>query len=308
IREAWRGHRASGFEEMACSSMRRRGERTSFPGAVSGPIGAIGSNAAWCSSMPPRRPVGQRKRGSWPKSTRVNPASTRASGCSRISGRPHRIGWTGTTEWSSRRRSSARGNGDCNPVSRTAHLLPCAPMTNAHSPIGTPGRPWGAPEIDAWRSRQTKQRSYADDVLTQVKRLEDRFELVEYGRLQEADEVFPLVALRNRDWDERRPLALITGGVHGYETSGVHGALHFAAHEASAYVGTFDLLIAPCVSPWAYERIHRWNPAAVDPNRSFQEDSPAPESAALMQLVAPWRERFRLHIDLHETTDSDETE
>lgn len=181
-------------------------------------------------------------------------------------------------------------------------------MTNAHSPIGTPGRPWGAPEIDAWRSRQTKQRSYADDVLTQVKRLEDRFELVEYGRLQEADEVFPLVALRNRDWDERRPLALITGGVHGYETSGVHGALHFAAHEASAYVGTFDLLIAPCVSPWAYERIHRWNPAAVDPNRSFQEDSPAPESAALMQLVAPWRERFRLHIDLHETTDSDETE
>lgn len=181
-------------------------------------------------------------------------------------------------------------------------------MTNAPYPIGTPGRPWGAPEIAAWRALQSKQRSYADDVLAQVKRLEDRFELVEYGQLGEAEEAYPLVALRSRSWDERRPLALITGGVHGYETSGVHGALHFAAHDAAAYEGRFDLLIAPCVSPWAYERIQRWNPAAVDPNRSFRADSPAPESAALMRLIAPWRERFHLHIDLHETTDTDETE
>src|SRR5690606_37987394 len=111
-----------------------------------------------------------------------------------------------------------------------------------------------------------------------------------------------------RNWDESRPLALITGGVHGYETSGVHGALHFAAHDAAAYEGRFDLLIAPCVSPWAYERIHRWNANAVDPNRSFREDSPAGESAALLRLIAPLRGRFLLHIDLHETTDSDESE
>jgi hypothetical protein len=181
-------------------------------------------------------------------------------------------------------------------------------MTNAPYPLGTPGRPWGAPEIAAWRALQSKQRSYAEDVLAQVKRLDDRFELVEYGQLGEAGEAYPLVALRSRSWDERRPLALITGGVHGYETSGVHGALHFAAHDAAAYEGRFDLLIAPCVSPWAYERIQRWNPAAVDPNRSFRADSPAPESAALMRLIAPWRERFHLHIDLHETTDTDETE
>ena len=58
----------------------------------------------------------------------------------------------------------------------------------------------------------------------------------------------------------------------------------------------------------AYERIHRWNPQALDPNRSFRAHSPAQESAALMNLIAPWRERFVVHIDLHETTDSDETE
>ena len=62
------------------------------------------------------------------------------------------------------------------------------------------------------------------------------------------------------------------------------------------------------MSPWAYERIHRWNADATDPNRSFRKDSPAAESALLMQLVAPLHDRFLVHIDLHETTDSDESE
>src|SRR5690606_5200143 len=96
--------------------------------------------------------------------------------------------------------------------------------------------------------------------------------------------------------------------VHGYETSGVHGALRFIDEHASGYAGRINLLVAPCVSPWAYERIHRWNADAVDPNRSFREDSPAEESAALMRLVAPFRGRFLVHIDLHETTDTDESE
>jgi hypothetical protein len=101
---------------------------------------------------------------------------------------------------------------------------------------------------------------------------------------------------------------LVTGGVHGYETSGVHGALAFLAGPAQAYEGKVNLLVAPCVSPWAYERIHRWNAGAIDPNRSFRADSPAPESAALMRLVEPFRDRVRVHVDLHETTDTDESE
>ncbi|MET0226395.1 MAG: peptidase, partial [Dokdonella sp.] len=74
------------------------------------------------------------------------------------------------------------------------------------------------------------------------------------------------------------------------------------------YAGRINLIIAPCVSPWAYERIHRWNAQAIDPNRSFRADSPAAESAALMRLIAPLRDRVLVHIDLHETTDSDESE
>jgi len=96
--------------------------------------------------------------------------------------------------------------------------------------------------------------------------------------------------------------------VHGYETSGVHGALRFLDQHAEAYTGRVNLLVAPCVSPWGYERIHRWNFDAIDPNRSFKEPSAAQESAALMRLVAPLLGQFAVHIDLHETTDTDASE
>jgi hypothetical protein len=69
-----------------------------------------------------------------------------------------------------------------------------------------------------------------------------------------------------------------------------------------------NVLVVPCVSPWAYERIHRWNALALDPNRNFRDDSPAPESAALCRLLAPLRESILVHLDLHETTDTDESE
>ena len=77
---------------------------------------------------------------------------------------------------------------------------------------------------------------------------------------------------------------------------------------ARDYDGRVNLLVVPCVSPWGYERIHRWNRDAIDPNRKFRADSPAQEAAALMALVAPLGDRVMLHIDLHETTDTDESE
>lgn len=175
-------------------------------------------------------------------------------------------------------------------------------------PIGTAGQPWGPAEKAAWRAQQTRRRSYADDVLAAIERPRAHFDVVEYGRLDYAPEVYPLRALRSRDWHDARPVVLVTGGVHGYETSGVHGALAFLEQRAGDYAGRVNLLVAPCVSPWAYERIHRWNPLAIDPNRSFRAGSPAGESAALIDLVAPWRERVLVHVDLHETTDSDESE
>lgn len=175
-------------------------------------------------------------------------------------------------------------------------------------PIGVPGKPWGDAEKAEWLSRQRKQRSYADDVLRVIERLRARFDVVQYAELDYAPDRYPLFALKSRDWKDALPVMLVTGGVHGYETSGVHGALQFADRHVADYAGRANIVVVPCVSPWGYERIHRWNPYALDPNRNFVPDSPAPESAALMRLVAPFRERVSMHIDLHETTDTDESE
>ena len=178
----------------------------------------------------------------------------------------------------------------------------------ATAPIGSPGHPWGAAEKAEWRSRQQRRRRYDADMLPALDRLRERFDVETYGRLDYPPDSYELFAIRSRAWRDDLPCALVTGGVHGYETSGVLGALQFAERHAADYATRFNLLIAPCVSPWAWERIHRWNPDAIDPNRSFREPSPARESAALMRLVAPWRGRFLVHVDLHETTDSDESE
>lgn len=182
-------------------------------------------------------------------------------------------------------------------------------MTPRHAhPIGTPGQPWGEAERSLWRSRQRRQRSYASDVLEAVAHLHAHWDVQPYGELDYAPDSYPLVALHSADWSHDRPIALVTGGVHGYETSGVHGALRFAAGHGSAYEGRINVLVVPCVSPWGYEHVQRWNPAAVDPNRSFSAHGKALESIALMRLLAPMQGRFLVHIDLHETTDTDESE
>ena len=175
-------------------------------------------------------------------------------------------------------------------------------------PIGTPGQPWGEAELAQWRACQVRQRSYTNDVLAAVECLRDRMDVGAYGEVVYAGEHLPLVALRSPAWDAALPSVLVTGGVHGYETSGVHGALRFVEQHAPRYAGHVNLLVVPCVSPWAYEHIQRWNFDAIDPNRAFREPSPAQESAALIRLVAQLRGQFTAHIDLHETTHTDESE
>jgi Succinylglutamate desuccinylase / Aspartoacylase family len=188
-------------------------------------------------------------------------------------------------------------------------LLGAPDMTNpAPYPIGTPGQPWGVAEISAWQTGQSRKRSYVADVVSVIDGLRSRYEVVQYGRLEYHPEGYALFAIKSREWRDELPCVLVTGGVHGYETSGVYGALQFVDRHAADYAGRINLVVAPCVSPWAYERINRWNPDAIDPNRSFRDDSPARESAALMHLVTPLRDRILVHVDLHETTDTDESE
>jgi len=180
--------------------------------------------------------------------------------------------------------------------------------TAAPYPIGTPGIPWDAAEVETWRSRQVRQRSYQDEVLARIEALRSRYDVSPYGQLDYQPDHYPLMAIRSRHWSDELPVMLVTGGVHGYETSGVHGALQFVEDHAQLYAGRINLIVAPCVSPWGYERIHRWNPQALDPNRAFRSDSLVPEATALKALVEPLGDQVLMHIDLHETTDTDESE
>ena len=174
-------------------------------------------------------------------------------------------------------------------------------------PIGTPGQSWGEAERKAWREQRDVKRSYQEEVVTKIDALRERFDVEQYGALSYDEARFPLFCIKTRNWDAAKPVVLVTGGVHGYETSGVHGALKFVDTQAERYAEHFNIVVAPCVSPWGYEVINRWNPNAIDPNRSFYADSPAEESANLIKLVATLGDVL-MHIDPHETTDSDETE
>ncbi len=175
-------------------------------------------------------------------------------------------------------------------------------------PIGTPGQPWTDAEKTAWFEQRDIVRSYRDDVRRRLDALGDDFVVEQYGALSIAPQTYPLLAATFAHAGVDAPWAVVTGGVHGYETSGVHGALAFLESHARDYAARLNLLVAPCVSPWGYEIINRWNPKAVDPNRSFIADSPSEEAEALMAFIASKGIGPLVHLDLHETTDSDEEE
>ncbi|MEM7083128.1 MAG: M14 family metallocarboxypeptidase [Pseudomonadota bacterium] len=174
-------------------------------------------------------------------------------------------------------------------------------------PIGQPGVAWGEVEKSQWLAVQTLKRSYDEEVLQPLAQLDSMYTVSQYGALSIDSERYPLFGVRS-PMQPSNPWVLITGGVHGYETSGVQGALRFLLTRGADYIERINLMVAPCVSPWGYETINRWNPYAMDPNRSFYDDSPAEEAALLMRWVKSIGASMRVHIDLHETTDTDNSE
>jgi hypothetical protein len=181
-------------------------------------------------------------------------------------------------------------------------------MSNSTAyPIGIPGQKWTDDHKAQWLAQVTIKRSYQDEVVSKLTPLAAQFEQIQYGALSYDVDKYPLFGFKPLKWDSTKKTILITGGVHGYETSGVQGAIQFLATKAQDYAQYFNVVVAPCISPWGYETINRWNPKALDPNRSFYPNSPAEESAALMAFVATLGEVYA-HIDLHETTDTDEIE
>jgi hypothetical protein len=183
--------------------------------------------------------------------------------------------------------------------------------SSQHYPIGIPGKPWEIAHKSMWLGQQMVKRKYRPEVIEKLNELRYDFDMDRYGALSCAPGLYPMFALKNIDWDDNKPVILITGGVHGYETSGVQGAIRFMQTRTKHYSQWFNIIVAPCLSPWGYETINRWNPRAVDPNRSFTREiylSPTEESAKFMQYIKDSGITPLAHFDLHETTDTDNSE
>ena len=86
-------------------------------------------------------------------------------------------------------------------------------------PIGTPGKPWNDADKKAWFELQTVKRSYLDDVVSQLDSLSSDFNIEQYGALSYDSDKYPLYILKSKQWHADKPTVLVTGGVHGYETS-----------------------------------------------------------------------------------------
>ena len=175
--------------------------------------------------------------------------------------------------------------------------------------IGIPGIPWGLSEKQVWLSQQTIKRSYQQQVVSKIELIKHSFPeqltIEQYGALSRDPNNYTLWVIKTKHWQADKPNVLVTGGVHGYETSGVQGALRFVESTMVTYADRFNFIVAPCLSPWGYETINRWTADATDPNRSFTKGTEVEECHYLMTYIADFDLSILCHIDLHETTDTD---
>lgn len=165
------------------------------------------------------------------------------------------------------------------------------------SSAGLACQPWGS----SWLAEQgAVQRSYLETVVRKLGELEPVFEVKQYGALSYDRSRYPLLAVLSKDWQPERPCALVTAGVHG-EASTVEAALSFL-RTGQDFVGRLNLVVVPCVSPWGYETMNRWNPNDVDPNHAFKPRGMAEEARKLGDFLASLGvQSWACHVDLHES-------
>jgi hypothetical protein len=167
---------------------------------------------------------------------------------------------------------------------------------------------WNESQIQSWYNSvlaQGKKRDYAD-VISRINRLPANTHTVEaYAVMSDEN---PAFRISIGDTNNGNPNILITGGVHGYEPSGVEAAIRFAEKEAPALTDKFNFAVYPCISPWAYEYDQRWNALAQDPNRLFAHGDniiAIEECQHFMTSMEQNGTEFAAAIDLHETCDRD---
>lgn len=174
-----------------------------------------------------------------------------------------------------------------------------------------PGTPWNEGQKRQWLEgvlAHRKKRNY-QDILTRLQKLPANiYHLEKYGALPTPQDSYSLMRVTIGDLSNGKPNVLITGGVHGYEPSGVEAAIRFLENEAPRLSDKFNFVVYPCISPWAYEYDQRWNWQAEDVNRNFSTEQgivQIEECTMFMSSLQNLGRAFHLAIDLHETNDRD---
>lgn len=172
-------------------------------------------------------------------------------------------------------------------------------------------KPWDDHQINAWYQSVIsggKVRDYGAIVSRLQKLPANTHWLQKYADIQARDETYAGIRVTVGDLQNGKPNILITGGVHGYEPSGIEASIAFLKDDASALSAYFNFVVYPCLSPWAYEYDQRWNSQAQDPNRLFSRGDDivyAAECYHFMNDMEANGTKFSAAIDLHETPDRD---
>lgn len=175
---------------------------------------------------------------------------------------------------------------------------------------------WNESQVRDWRQSVVaagKKRDYGE-IVSRVTRLPANTHVIEnYATTSDGNPQFRITV---GDVGNGNPNILITGGVHGYEPSGIEAALIFAEKKAQPLTARFNFVIYPCLSPWAFEHDQRWNADGEDPNRLFTRTPGAPkphvfrttdieECRHFMNSMESNGVTFACAVDLHETCDRD---
>ena len=105
---------------------------------------------------------------------------------------------------------------------------------NLECTIGTLGQKWDAADKKQWfaaannTSVRIKMR-----LLVKLMLYLRILILCNMGRCQLMNSATHYFALKSKHWQSDKSTVLVSGGVHGYETSGVQGALRFLENEAA---------------------------------------------------------------------------
>ncbi len=144
-------------------------------------------------------------------------------------------------------------------------------------------------------------RSFARDVQRRVESLEN-VSIAVLEELRYGSHEYPLYVVESAPAAGRSVgTVLLSAGVHGDEPAGVHALLD-SLESADVLLDHFRLVVLPCVNPSGYESDTLETMSGANLNRLFGCDTSQPEVRAIEAWLTQRADRFRVTLDLHETS------